>query len=159
MSEEGAKVLQEIGNKLEKMEKLRTDYDILKQVHEAAEKLQKLIDQRSYLFVNSECWELEQKPVLLEKMEHLENSSENLQFSETVINLKSEEKPGDEEDGIIREDEFKTYETASSLSLATFASLLIEFVARLQNVVDTFQELSEKAQFAEFVLQSSSDHC
>lgn len=166
---EGAKVLRELANKVEKMEKLNPG-DILKEVHEAAEQLQKKIDQRSYLLVNSESWligrtrEVED-PVNLEDVKDNENvklGSKSL--SETVLEIRSfpawapsgdvfrKQSPWPSRlsfiaDAVIREDEIRTYESASALSLATFVSLLIEFVARLQNVVDSFQELSEKAEF------------
>ncbi|KAL0396813.1 UNVERIFIED_CONTAM: Aluminum-activated malate transporter 9 [Sesamum calycinum] len=178
VSAEGAKVLRELGNKIEKMEKLGTDDNILKEVHEAGEQLQKKIDQRSFLLVNSESREIGNHTKVLEDLGDLpsEREYESLQLgfkslSETAIYVKSplistprlpnKDLPKQklrkhvpwpswisfEGHGLIKEDEVKTYQSASALSLATFASLLIEFVARLQNVVDCFEELSEEAEF------------
>ncbi|XP_073131591.1 aluminum-activated malate transporter 4-like [Henckelia pumila] len=171
---EGAKVLLELGNKLEKMEKICPHDNILKQVHEAGEQLQKKIDQRSFLLINSESWEITRDQT--KELEHLDNDKTMhlsvKSLSETSIYVKSSQisaatrLPNNylpkhklrkhapwpswityEGDDFIKEDEVKTYQSASSLSLATFASLLIELVARLQNVVDAFEELSEEAEF------------
>lgn len=187
MGSEGAKVLREIGNKVKKMEKLGF-VDILDEVHEAAEGLQKKVDQKSYLLVNSESWEIGNRQELGDPQDFLnldENENKILQhksLSEAVLDLRSVKVPKSWDgqistsmsstlpagvpqenmlmkqiswprrislnaDAVPIEVESKTYENASALALATFTSLLIEFVARLQNVVDSFEELSDKANF------------
>ncbi|CAK9329998.1 unnamed protein product [Citrullus colocynthis] len=185
---EGAKVLRELGNKLKKMEKLDSSA-ILSEVHDAAEELQKKIDAKSYLLVNSESWEIGSRTEDVGQPQELLNlDDEETRFreyrslSEAVLDLRAFPIPKSWEDtissdinsaqsaalpptkmfkklgswpapvsikpnGVIQEEESKTYENASALSLATFTSLLIEFVARLQNLVDSFEELSEKAKF------------
>ncbi|KAK6926132.1 Aluminum-activated malate transporter [Dillenia turbinata] len=194
---EGAKVLRELGNKVEKMEKL-SEGDMLLAVHEAAEELQMMIDQKSFLLVNSESWTGRRPPKeVFKDVEDFCNDastgSENKQIefkseSETFLNIRSSvpvlrtwESQGPNVMGIdstitssrhesmvtiyqkqiswplrlsfnngtvlLNERENKIYESASALSLATYTSLLVEFVARLQNIVDAFEELSEKAKF------------
>ncbi|KAK4479876.1 hypothetical protein RD792_015427 [Penstemon davidsonii] len=182
VSTEGAKVLRELGKRIEKMEKIGTDENILKQVHEVAEQLQKTIDQRSYLLVNSESWKIGNKSKELNDLGK-ENKTLHTGFksqSETAVYVKSPLLLASNKDlpkknkqlrkhapwpswisfqgvDLIKEDEVETFKSASALSLATFASLLIEFVARLQNVVDCFEELSEKAEFKDPNVASTSD--
>ncbi|XP_030485215.2 aluminum-activated malate transporter 5 [Cannabis sativa] len=217
---EGAKVLRLLGNKVENMEKLGAKAgDILHEVHVAAEQLQKKIDQRSYLLVNSESWEIGgviANTTIHHELQNISNIKDHNNFgklgfkslSETVLNLGTNYNITCDDDQDEKEDhdhksdhyqqyikttsseddqifvltkqtswplplsfgnningtttdhdgdegnhnddiESKTYQSASALSLATFASLLIEFVARLQNVVDSFEELSEKAGFTD----------
>ncbi|OVA01426.1 Aluminum-activated malate transporter [Macleaya cordata] len=194
---EGAKVLRELGKKVKKMEKLSPG-DILFEVHDAAEELQKKIDRRSYLLVNAESWEIGSRPKVLENPEDVLNMNENenkslriKSRSEAVLDLRSvpplsrswdvrnppntgvnptlpaaapsqaiftkqiswPSRLSFNADAVLIEEESKTYESASALSLATFVSLLIEFVARLQNLVDSFEELSEVAKFKEPIIE------
>lgn len=187
---EGAEVLRELGDKLKKMEKLGS-VDILSEVHDAAEELQKKIDRKSYLLVNSESWEIGNRPEVEDigqPQEFINLDDEETRFheyrslSEAVLDLRSFPIPKGWNDSmssdinsvqpaaspsakmfkkqgswpakvsikpnaVPEEEESKTYENASALSLATFTSLLIEFVARLQNLVDSYEELSERAKF------------
>ncbi|CAI9087035.1 OLC1v1020999C1 [Oldenlandia corymbosa var. corymbosa] len=188
----GAKVLRQIGDKVEKMEKLSPTGDILDEVHEAAEELQMLIDQKSYLLVKAESWESGKRPSKYEDPEQLQELKDNEHkpvvinsISEANLNLNSAQTlrawdsqnpnqgihlsvsqwDSSEEnlrqqtmwpsrlsvlgDVILNEREVRTYESASALSLSTFTSSLIEFVARLQNIVHAFEDLSKKARFKE----------
>ncbi|XP_058206348.1 aluminum-activated malate transporter 4-like [Rhododendron vialii] len=187
---EGAYILRELANKVEKMEKL-SHGDILHEVHEAAEELQMMIDQKSYLLVNSANWEgvkrhkeFEDSNTLLEVKDHENKQRVIHSLSELSLNARSAstlrhfdpqnpnisinpsvqwgstgEMLKDQVtwpsrlsilgDTILNEREVRTYESASALSFATFTSLLIEFVARLQNIVNSFEQLSEKAKFQE----------
>lgn len=189
---EGAKVLRLLGEKVEKMEKLNPG-DLLQEVHNAAEDLQLMIDQKSYHLVNAGSWEINNRPKKFADPEQLQDLKDNESkqplvinsLSESMTNLKaplqlpnydpqnpnatvniSVSQWGSGEDMLrqqtmwpsrlsligdtpfpLNEREIRTYESASALSLATFTSLLIEFVARLQNLVNSFEELSEKAKF------------
>ncbi|CAH2040996.1 unnamed protein product [Thlaspi arvense] len=161
--------------------------DLLKEVHKAAEQLQKKIDKKSYLLVNAASWEIGPKePEGSEKLRNRDDKdeagqnhpspSEKLQgpshLSATVLESTSfplgpqHELAKSASERVLREREAswpfrrlpsaadcsgaeRAGESATALSLATFVSLLMEFVARLQNVVDAFVELSEKAAFKE----------
>ncbi|XP_019199729.1 PREDICTED: aluminum-activated malate transporter 4-like [Ipomoea nil] len=191
----GAKVIRQLGEKVQNMEKL-SDGNLLQEVHEAAEDLQMLIDKKSYLLVHAENWETGKRPHNFDP-ERLQELKDNEVKPPVLISSLSEVQhtipvsmhAGNRLDAqspyqnrhasisvsqmdssddlfkhspvmwptrlsviggtILNEREVRTYESASPLSLATFTSLLIEFVARLQNLVTAFERLSEKAKFKE----------
>ncbi|XP_042401587.1 aluminum-activated malate transporter 9-like [Zingiber officinale] len=178
---EGSIVLRELGDLIKKMTKLRKQ-NFLFEVHEAAEVLQKKIDQKSYLLVNSERWDGAELPDGMKWMLDRanmegENKSEMPQdyrpppmstsygaHNSVISDMASLSKmdsflkkqmqwPASRQsfhvEAMPSQLESTTYQSASALSLATFASLLIEFVARLQNLVDAYEELCEKANFKE----------
>ncbi|XAR55833.1 hypothetical protein NMG60_11036045 [Bertholletia excelsa] len=178
---EGAKVLRELGNKVARMEKL-SQGDLLLQVHEAAKQLQMKIDQKSYLLVNSELWESGRLSRDYEDPQNFHDKNlVTKSLSEKGLNVRSiplinpclSDLPDPRTvsgrdagwpsplslnaEAMFAELEAGTYESASSLSLATFVSLLIEFVARLQNLVNSFEELSVVAEFREPVLEARVD--
>ncbi|XP_076889777.1 aluminum-activated malate transporter 4-like [Bidens hawaiensis] len=183
---EGAKVLRELGNKLEKLEKLSPGFEMLDKVHEAAEDLQMLIDKKSYHLVKSEKWSASRRPKDFEDVDHLHEIKEeetpcldelsshfklpshhaglNQHLVKTMsinnttascFGMNCEEQvqwPSRLSvlgDVVLNEREIRTYESATALSLTNFTSSLIEFVARLQNLLDSYKELSEKAKFSE----------
>lgn len=189
-------MLRLLGEKVERMEKL-SPQDVLLEVHDAAEDLQMMIDQKSYLLVNAESWESGIRPGKFSDPEQLQeikdnekrpfviNSLSESAYLKSTLSMRnfdphnpnasvvsvSEWGSGENvlrqqtmwpsrlsliNDSIPNEREVRTYESASALSLATFTSLLIEFVARLQNIVNSFEELSENAKFREPVESSET---
>ena len=197
VGEEGAKVLRELGQRVKTMTKLSSP-NILSEVHLAAEELQKKIDEKSYLLVNTERWEVILRHDGTSQIQDSSNAADNENKDEppehNAVNIGSVHKSTSfasnpllnradssnpflsrvdssnpflarNDSGSLKPQsswparqsfhsnlpfegvESRTYESASALSLATFASLLIEFVARLQNLVDAFEELSDKANF------------
>ncbi|KAF5184212.1 Aluminum-activated malate transporter [Thalictrum thalictroides] len=198
VSSEGAKVLRELAEKIDKMEKLKAGDGILLEVCKAAEELQNKIDRKSYLLINSDSC-LIKKPEDLDNSENLFDIQQNdnkilriKSFSETCLDLRSVllSKSSNEisttkiveslpTEGVLskstsneqilwssysltfedvhNDKESKTYGSASALSLATFTSLLIEFVFRLQYLVEVFQELSEAACFKESIVDLKAE--
>ncbi|KZV41077.1 aluminum-activated malate transporter 4-like [Dorcoceras hygrometricum] len=191
VGQEGAKVLRLLGEKVEKMEKLNPG-DMLQEVHDSAEDLQLMIDQKSYLLVNADGWESSKRPGKFVDPEQPQEQKDNESkppvinsLGDSTMNLKSNPsfRPFDPQNpnmsvnisvspvGIgenvlrhqttwpsrpLNDRETRTYESASALSLSTFTSLLIEFVARLQNIVDSFEDLSEKAKFKDPIESTGS---
>ncbi|XP_047954277.1 aluminum-activated malate transporter 4-like isoform X2 [Salvia hispanica] len=161
---EGTKVLRLLGDKVEKMEKLSPEnWDGAKPPEKAMDQelLQELRDkdnEERHAVINSlgDGAHLRSYQTIRNQEPHLASMSMTHSFSqdgsgEDLLRQQSmwPSRISVLGETYLNEREVRTYESASALSLATFTSLLIEFVARLQNLVNSFEELSEKAKFKE----------
>ncbi|KAJ0237575.1 putative aluminum-activated malate transporter 3 [Hirschfeldia incana] len=144
---EVANVVRLIGQKLKKMERLNPKEDILHEIHQAAEQLQSKIDRESYLLVNADNWEIGNR--FRDVTDEL-NLDEEEDLSEATLLPKQSSWPS--VISLSLPQESGMYKSASDMSLATFASLLIEFVARLENLVNAYDELCDIADFKEAII-------
>ncbi|GAB2227555.1 hypothetical protein Droror1_Dr00009378 [Drosera rotundifolia] len=183
---EGAKVLRELGDKLKNMEKLSPGdmlQDVHRAAEQLQmsidQKSHLLVNSKSWQSVIDDpasfldAHESEEKlhgpnKISVSSLKNLEPQQQQ-KVHRTVSSFRSGSSDNAsgkqvawpsrlsvEGDIVLNEREVRTYESATALSLGTFTSMLIEFVARLQNLVESFRELSEKANFKETVDQTST---
>ncbi|KAK9200320.1 hypothetical protein WN944_015517 [Citrus x changshan-huyou] len=142
---EGAKVLRKLGDKVEKMGRLSPEESWAaiaqrKELQDSENFNEVKDDENKVINSLSEVWDAQNPHMGMNPPIQEWISSENMSRNPvswprmSFHNIES----------TLGLQESKVHESASSLSLAIFASLLIEFVARLQNLVDAFEELCEK---------------
>ncbi|KAI6702055.1 hypothetical protein NL676_011191 [Syzygium grande] len=164
VANQAAELVRSLGKDISSMKKtLKTS--LLKRVHSSAEKLQGAIDLHSYLLTLH--IDTPEKPYISKPLNPKPDESSGEQTSgpaaqpETyhemmrkqsrrLYSWPSREVDAFEEEGALNMDflpRMNALESTASLSLATFTSLLIEFVARLDHLVEAVEELSKMAKF------------
>jgi len=154
-SREAAALVRELGRNINNMQQPNIPKLLLEKVHTAAERLQSKIEEQSHLLLNY-------KPRIIISPELSHDSPLNSPRSspEDKNDLQSNCEPamkkpieflhpdhGEDVEGEGGVDKMRASEIASALALWTFASLLMEFMARLDYLVDAVYELGILAKF------------
>lgn len=145
---QAAELVRVLGGDVDGMTRSAERLSLLKSVHGSAYRLQLALELNSHLLVSSGS--------VPEEISGLERSCSRLRESARRQRLSWPSREADEleeaEAGggyaamMVR---VRALESTAALSLATFASLLLEFVARLDHLVDAVDELSKLAKFRE----------
>ncbi|ONK66396.1 uncharacterized protein A4U43_C06F7410 [Asparagus officinalis] len=131
---------------------------LLKQLHSSTERLQRSIDMHSYLLIPSTkpfnidaSFKLKECPMLGDPVQ-TESYHESMKKQQRKLyswpSREVEEFEKDKTDAELIP-RMRAFESTTALSLATFASLLIEFVARIDHLVDAVDVLAKMARFVE----------
>ncbi|KAM0939406.1 putative aluminum-activated malate transporter [Dioscorea sansibarensis] len=170
---QAAELLRTLGKDINLM-KLNIQKGLLKKVHSFTERLQRSIDMHSYLLTSNLHLYDPPKPQNFRLSFNVKDSAtlnsdtnetnaqqDQLSYHETMrkqqIRLHSwpsreVDEFEDESVGVDLMPRMRALESTAALSLATFASLLIEFVARLDHLVDAVDMLAKMAKFKQEVI-------
>lgn len=155
-SKEASALVRELGRNIDIMQQPNIPKLVLQKVHSSAERLQSKIEEQSYLLRNFKpgiiiSLELSHDSPLdnpLSSPNHqndVESNCETAMKKPIEFHDSEEDEGGGEVEGGV--DKTRASEIASALALWTFASLLMEFMARLDHLVGAVYDLGMLAKF------------
>jgi len=155
-SKEASALVRELGRNIDIMQQPNIPKLVLQKVHSSAERLQSKIEEQSYLLRNFKpgiiiSLELSHDSPLDNPLSSPNNQNDVESNCETAMkkpiefhDSEEDEEGGEVEGGV---DKTRASEIASALALWTFASLLMEFMARLDHLVGAVYDLGMLAKF------------
>jgi hypothetical protein len=157
-SREAAALVRELGRNINNMQQPNIPKLLLEKVHTAAERLQSKIEEQSHLLLNykpriiispelSHDSPLNSPRSSLDDKNDVQSNCEPAMKKPIVFHHPDHGEDEEVEQGEGGVDKMRASEIASALALWTFASLLMEFMARLDYLVDAVYELGMLAKF------------
>ncbi|KAK8913974.1 Aluminum-activated malate transporter 9 [Platanthera zijinensis] len=162
VADQAAELLRSLGKDISNM-KQSLHTSLLNRVHLSADRLQASIDMHSYLLTSGHDFPAHPLPPGQPSDDKTASGNCNAQPADSYHEAMRKQQRrlfswpsrevDDYEDGGVHDSEaiqrMRTLESTAALSLATFTSLLIEFVVRLDHLVDAAELLAKMAKFKE----------